>query len=175
MESDWMGRYREIVAAVVLHGNVVIRTQADVADIGDGILLRHQQWQILEYIVENRDKIFSMNDISYRLNIPQSTFSKTVKLLCEHGLVEKYQAVNNRKNIILRPTDRGRELYTENSEKTRQADLRGLLRGAERRERRGSARRGQSHRDAGQRHAARAAAGDRGRQAGALSAPLPSF
>ena len=117
MESDWMGRYREIVAAVVLHGNVVIRTQADVADIGDGILLRHQQWQILEYIVENRDKIFSMNDISYRLNIPQSTFSKTVKLLCEHGLVEKYQAVNNRKNIILRPTDRGRELYTENSEK----------------------------------------------------------
>ncbi len=116
MESEWIGRYREIVAAIVLHGNVVIRTQTDVLDIGDGIFLRHQQWQILEYIVENRERIFSIADISYRLNIPQSTFSKTVKLLCEHNLVEKYQAVNNHKNIILRPTDRGLQLYKSHSE-----------------------------------------------------------
>ena len=115
MEVDWMGRYRELVAAIVLHGNVATRTQSDVIDRGEGTFLTHQQWQILEYIVENRDKVFSMNDISYWLNIPQSTFSKTVKLLCNSDLVEKYQAVNNRKNIILRPTEKGLQLYRSHS------------------------------------------------------------
>ena len=118
MESQWMGRYRKIVAALVLHGNVVARTLTDTLDIGEGIMLKHQQWQILEYIVENQSKHFSMIDISYRLNIPQSTFSKTVKLLCEHGLVEKYQAVNNHKNIILQPTQRGLQLYEAHIENT---------------------------------------------------------
>ena len=116
MESEWMGRYREIVAAVVRHGNVVLRNQSNSHDIGDGIVLKQQQWQILEYIVEHRDKRFSMNDISYQLNIPQSTFSRTVKMLCEEGLVEKYQMVNNRKNIILKPTEKGTELYRRHAE-----------------------------------------------------------
>lgn len=116
MESNWMGRYQEIIDALVLHGNVVMRTQAELSDIGEGILLKPQQWQILEYIVKNRDTLFSMIDISYRLNIPQSTFSKTVKLLYEYDLVEKYQAVNNRKNIILRPTEKGLQIYRQHAE-----------------------------------------------------------
>ena len=111
MESEWMGRYREIVAAVVRHGNVVLRTQNNSRDIGNGVVLKQQSWQILEYIVEHDNKRFSMNDISYQLNIPQSTFSRTVKMLCEEGLVEKYQMINNRKNIILKPTEKGIELY----------------------------------------------------------------
>ena len=116
MEFNWMGRYQEIIDALVLHGNVVLRTQATTSEIGEGILLKPQQWQILEYIVRNCDKTFSMIDISYRLNIPQSTFSKTVKLLYEYGLVEKYQTVNNRKNIILRPTEKGLQVYRQHAE-----------------------------------------------------------
>ena len=111
-----MGRYRELVEALVLHGNVVMRTQADICDIREGVFLKPQQWEILEYIVNNRDKVFNMIDISYRLNIPQSTFSKTVKLLYEYDLVEKYQAVNNRKNIILRPTEKGLRIYRSHAE-----------------------------------------------------------
>ena len=116
MKLEWMGRYRELLAALVLHGNVVSRTQSDLMDLGEGIFLTSQQWQIFEYLVEHRDHRFSMNDISYRLNIPQSTFSKTVKILLESGLVEKYQAVNNRKNIILHPTEKGLVLYKNFSE-----------------------------------------------------------
>ena len=93
-----------------------MRTQAELSDIGEGILLKPQQWQILEYIVRNRDKTFSMIDISYRLNIPQSTFSKTVKLLYDYGLVDKYQTVNNRKNVILRPTEKGLRIYRFHAE-----------------------------------------------------------
>ena len=102
MDTEWMGRYRGLVASLVRHDNVAIRTQTNKKNIGDNIWLNDQQWQILEYLIENRDKIFNMNEVSYRLDIPQSTFSKTIKLLCEKGLVEKYQAVNNRKNIIKR-------------------------------------------------------------------------
>ena len=113
MDTEWMGRYRGLIASLVRHGNVAIRTQTNKKNIGDNIWLNDQQWQILEYLIENRDKIFNMNDVSYRLNIPQSTFSKTIKLLFEKGLVEKYQAVNNRKNIILRPTEYGLKLYDD--------------------------------------------------------------
>ena len=76
MLTEWMGRYREIDAALVRHGNVVLRTQTAKQYLGDGIWMDDQQWQILEYLIENRDKIFNMNDVSYRLNIPQSTFFK---------------------------------------------------------------------------------------------------
>ena len=68
-----------------------------------------------------------MIDISYHLNIPQSTFSKTVKLLHGCGLVEKYQAVNNRKNIILRPTEKGLRLYQSISQKEAMGILQGFF------------------------------------------------
>ena len=97
MHTEKMGRCRELVAALVLHGNVAIRAQANILDLGDGIRLKHQHWEIFEYIVEHRDKIINMVDLSYRLSVPPSTFSKTVKLLCEHGLVEKRRTENNRK------------------------------------------------------------------------------
>lgn len=117
MGSEWKGRYREVIASLVLHGNVILRTQSSsLFDIGEGVIVTPQQWQILEYIVENSDKLFNMNEISYRLSVPQSTFSKTVKMLYENDLVEKYQAVNNRKNIILRPTEKGLRIYKYHSE-----------------------------------------------------------
>ena len=111
METDWMGRYREIVAALILHGNVAIRAQSNILEIADGIRLKHQHWEIFEYIVEHRDKAFNMVEISYNLSVPPSTFSKTVKLLCEYGLVEKHKENNNKKNIFLRPTDYGLRIY----------------------------------------------------------------
>lgn len=113
METDQVCRCRELVAALILHGNIAIRAQSNMLEIGDGIRLKHQQWEIFEYIVEHRDRGLSMIESSYHLSVPPSTFSKTAKLLCEYGLVEKHRADNNRKNIFLRPTDRGLRLYEE--------------------------------------------------------------
>ena len=73
MERDQFERCRELVAALILHGNVAIRAQSNVLDLGDGIRLKHQHWQIFEYIVEHRDRGFSMVEISYNLSIPPST------------------------------------------------------------------------------------------------------
>ena len=127
MKLEWMGRYRDLVSALVMHGNVATRAQDLTAEVADGIRLKSQQWEVLEYIAEHPDETLSMVEISYRLCIPTSTFSKTVKLLCSYGLVEKYQTVNNRKNIILRPTDYGRTVYESFSKARVLPDLQGFF------------------------------------------------
>ena len=68
---------------------------------------------MFEYILEHSDDdaYMNMNMISERLGIAQSTFSKIVKALCAYGLVNKYQTTRNRKNILLRPSEKGLEVY----------------------------------------------------------------
>lgn len=76
-----------------------------------GICLNPQAWQVFEYILEHQDDDSCMNHISERLGIAQSTFSKITMQLCSYGLVDKYQTESNRKNIILRPSEKALELY----------------------------------------------------------------
>lgn len=115
MSTEWMGRYRPLVAALVRHSNIVQRTMSTKTDIYGGIRLTAQEWQVFEYIIEHLNDDAHMNLISDRLGIPQSSFSKMVKVLCNYGLIDKYQMTNNRKNIILRPSDYGLEVYAKNS------------------------------------------------------------
>lgn len=107
METEWMGRYRHLIAALVRHVNVASTGNFERDDFGDGVLLRPISWQTLEYSIEHIDHTDSMTDIARSLGIPQSTFSKLVKELVSYGFVEKYIATNNRKNVILRPTEKG--------------------------------------------------------------------
>ena len=111
MEFDWMGRYRPLVAALVLHANIVGKGLSMRSDIGDGIMLNPQEWQTLEFIVEHSDSYFSMIEISRQLGIAQSSFSRIVKILHDNKLIAKYQVAGNRKNIVLRPTEYGTRLY----------------------------------------------------------------
>ena len=111
MNTEWMGRYRPLVAELVRHTNIVQRALGIKSEIGEGISLSVQEWQVFEYIIEHADDDAHMNLISDRLGIPQSSFSKMIKTLCGCGLVDKYQMINNKKNIILRPSERGREIY----------------------------------------------------------------
>jgi len=74
------------------------------SEICEGISLSSQEWQILEFIIEHRAGTANMITISECLGIAQSSFYKSVKHLCEVGLVERFQAKNNKKNVILLPT-----------------------------------------------------------------------
>ncbi len=113
METEWMGRYRPLVAALVLHANVVNRGLSMRSDIGDGIMLNPQEWQVLEFVIEHSDSYFSMIEISRELGIPQSSFSRIVKTIQDYKLISKYQVAGNRKNIVLRPTEYGKSLYSK--------------------------------------------------------------
>ncbi len=106
-----MGRYRELIAAIVLHGNSVSRTMFCRVPGPFGIALNQQEWQILETLVDDGQSDSCMCRLSERLGIPQSSLSKAVKNLCAMGLVERYHKSGNRKNVILRATEAGRRQY----------------------------------------------------------------
>lgn len=54
-----------------------------------------------------------MADIAHDLGIIPSIVTKSTKVLVGHGLVERYHIAGNRKNIVLKPTQAGREMYAE--------------------------------------------------------------
>ena len=113
MDMHWMGRYRKLVMALVQHSNITMRGAGIKDRITDDIWLNAHEWQVLEYIIEHAEDDAYMNRISEVLGLPQSSFSRSVSLLSSYGLVEKYQTESNRKNVLLRPTEKGILVYKE--------------------------------------------------------------
>lgn len=111
----WMGRYRRLIESIVKHRNAFARVMNTKTEQHDEISLSIVEWEVLEYVIEHESDDSSMAQLSERLIIPNSSFSKITKTLCAYGLIEKYQMVNNRKNIILKPSEYGRRFYLERS------------------------------------------------------------
>ena len=116
MDYEWMGRYRPLVAALVRHVNVISKLNEDFRiEIGDGVAIDRLSWQIIEYFVEHSDNTYNMIDISMKLGIPQSSFSKKVKQLKEYGFLDRFIAEGNKKEIFIRPTEKAIRFYKQNS------------------------------------------------------------
>lgn len=126
-----MGRYRQLIATIVLHGNNVSRVMPLRTPMLDGIALNQPEWQILEYLLEYEQEELCMCRISERLGIPQSSLSKAVKQLCRLGLVERYRRGQNRKNVILHVTPLGHELYREHIPSLRDGYFAGFFKALE--------------------------------------------
>ncbi len=116
MQTEWMGRYRPLVAALVQHSNITARAAARSNEIGEGIFLK-------EYLIEHRDDASCMTHIHEALGIPQSSFSKIARQLTDLGLVERYQSTANRKNIILKPSEKALRLYRSFSQRIYEKDF----------------------------------------------------
>ncbi len=121
MDKKWMGRYSELVSALVMHGNVVSRGNATKTDIGDGIILSPPEWQTLCHLVQHQGENSSMIDVARFLGIPPSSFTRIVKTLKEYNLVERFQVAYNKKNIIIRATDYAIDLYSRIDNSKRKA------------------------------------------------------
>ena len=50
-----------------------------------------------------------------KLGIPQSSFSKKIKLLKEYGFIDRFIAEGNKKEIFIRPTEKAIRFYKQNS------------------------------------------------------------
>lgn len=112
MELSWMGRYRELVRALVYYSNSSNRNLfTSSRKRGAGELNMHE-YQILEYICEFENDKRIMADISRDTGIAQSIITKATKTLISLGLVERYRLGSNRKSIVLRPTQAGRDKYS---------------------------------------------------------------
>lgn len=108
---DWMGRYRNLVSALVQHSNVVSKAGNERHYMYDGIYMTSNEWQVLEYIVEQRNQDERMILMSETLGIPQSSFSKIIKSMSSLGLVERYRSIDNKKNVIIKPTPLALKVY----------------------------------------------------------------
>lgn len=112
IDSEWMGRYRPFVAALVRHSNLSSRVAArrTVGTHGQ-MVLAPNEWQTLEYLLEHQDEVENMVYISNQLGIATSTFSRIVRALEKLDFVEKFKKVGNNKDIVLHITQAGRDYY----------------------------------------------------------------
>jgi len=115
MKLEWMGRNREFVRLLFKYQNLFSHYDKKIPS-NSGISLNAQQWQTLECIIEHEDENRNMFFMANQIGLPKSTFSKNVKLLVDSGLVDRYQQSGNRKDIILKPSDKGSEYYRIHSE-----------------------------------------------------------
>ena len=115
MGTEWMGRYRGFVAALVWHGNEYARTFSEKNIRCGNIFITPIEWQVMEYLIEYPSNNQNMAQIARQLGLSTSTFSKVVSSLTEHGFVEKYMRPDNKKSIILRISESGRKAYEENA------------------------------------------------------------
>ena len=110
MDVEWMGRYRELVRSLIYYSNATNRSGHKREPV-NGIALTKHEYQILEYLCEFSSTNRIMTDISRDLGIIQSIVTKATKNLIKYGYVERYRIVGNKKNIVLKATPSGREVY----------------------------------------------------------------
>lgn len=112
MELKWMGRYRELVRALIYYSNSSNRGMfKNTLNPVNGIALSKPEYQILEYLCEFENENKIMTDIAHDLGIIPSIVTKSTKNLVANGFAERYHISGNRKNIVLKPTQAGREMY----------------------------------------------------------------
>ena len=111
MKLEWMGEYRILVEKMVKFGNIYAACYQKESSFATQSVFSPAQLQVMEYILENEEKNQSMVEIATRLGISPSAFSKNVKRMEEKGLLEKYHTAHNRKNIIIKASQQGKEVY----------------------------------------------------------------
>jgi DNA-binding MarR family transcriptional regulator len=116
MKLEWMGRYRELMGLLSKYVNIFGNFGNKAVAEKLGFRLTSQQWQTLECIIEYEDENKNMMFMANKIGLKKSTFSKFIKVLVNHGLVERYQLNDNRKDIILKPSDKGRIYYKDRSQ-----------------------------------------------------------
>lgn len=113
MKLEWLGDYRLLMEKIIKYANTYARTYRKNMSYGTDILISAAEIQVLEYILENEEKYQNMAEIAMRLGVSSSAFSKNVKQMLGKGLLEKYHSVNNRKDVIIQPSELGRSVYAD--------------------------------------------------------------
>ena len=110
MKLEWLGDYRSMVGTIYRAGNaysMICKREI----LGDTVAFSPYEVQIMEYIMEYEDNRKNMSWYAHKMGLATSTYSKYVKKMVEKGLLEKYRASDNKKNVILRVSELGRTEY----------------------------------------------------------------
>ncbi|MGX8692999.1 MAG: MarR family winged helix-turn-helix transcriptional regulator [Clostridia bacterium] len=112
MKLEWMGPYREIIGNFYRSANgysQICNTEL----FGDPVRFSPYEVQIMEHILEHAEERKNMKWYANRLGLSQATYSKYVRKLVDKGLVEKYHAGGNKKDVILMLSPLGVKEYQE--------------------------------------------------------------
>ncbi|MDC7249429.1 MAG: MarR family transcriptional regulator [Sphaerochaetaceae bacterium] len=113
MKLEWLGDYRNLIESLIRYTNVYAQVYNIKGFHDTKVKCSLAQIQVLEYVLENEEKNLKMAENAKRLGISPSAFSKNVKNMENKGLLEKYCTNTNKKEIIIKTTDLGREVYNE--------------------------------------------------------------
>jgi len=111
MQLEWMGEYREVVEKLIHYCNAYASIYKKECITKTGVTFSFSQIQVLEYLLENEERNENMSIIAARLGIALSSFSKLVSALEKKGLLEKYNLEGNKKNIVVRVSPLGEQVY----------------------------------------------------------------
>lgn len=115
MSLQWLGKYDAFVSKLMHFGNAYAQNYNTERSFDVGADFSASEIQTMEYILANTHKHQNMASVASHLGIPTSTFSKNVKKMMKKGLLEKYHFSTNKKDIIIRVSDFGQQVYDEYS------------------------------------------------------------
>lgn len=113
MQLEWLGKYRTFIESLIFYVNIYGQIYNHQGFHDTSVPCSVAQIQVLEYILENEEKNQKMAEVANRLGISPSAFSKNVKKMVDKGLLDKYRSVNNKKDIIVKASPLGRNVYQE--------------------------------------------------------------
>ncbi len=111
MALEWMGEYRDVIGALMHYCNIYSISIKPEAYEYKGVMYSFALIQVVEYLIANSDNKENMSSISQNLGLTRSNFTKIVKKLEQKGLVKKIDVSGNKKELNLKVTPLGRELY----------------------------------------------------------------
>ena len=113
MNSLSMDRYIPLVKALMKHAIIVSNGLNEKIALNEHISITLLEWLVVELIVEQRHENHSMVELSKKIGSAPSSFFRIVSHLQKVSLVEKGRLQNNKKNIVLRPTEQALAFYEE--------------------------------------------------------------
>lgn len=114
-EFEWTNDYWDIIMPLIKFANEYSRFSKIPRSYGTEVSLALSDYQVIEKIHLNETERRNMSALAKELGITQSAFSKIVQRLVNMGIVEKFHAANNRKDVILCVSDFGKKVYSEYS------------------------------------------------------------
>ena len=118
MQLEWLGEYRRLIGSIVRFGNAYAKNNRYEHSYNTSVKFSASEVHVMEYIMEHEDEAVNMTGIAAVVGISRAALSKNVKKMAEKGLIERYKTADNQKNIILRVTEYGKEIYRQYSQFT---------------------------------------------------------
>lgn len=119
MKAEWLGEYKELVESIICFANGYAQIY-NKEFMGTDIMYSFSQIQVVEHLLNYEELNQNMAEVAHNLGLTTSSFTKLVNKLVKKGLLKKYHAHGNKKDVIVRVTEDGKRIYQQYSKQIAQ-------------------------------------------------------